>query len=98
MTKSNDEWQLIDLIVSGDSLPDILTPKKIWSVTQRRLLIIPLLEEKSNIFMINTVNENEADVSNIVLLVGTNSLPRDDQNNVVKKKNMRTFILPSAGT
>lgn len=48
--------------------------------------------------MINTVNENEADVSNIVLLVGTNSLPRDNQNNVVKKKNMRTFILPSAGT
>lgn len=36
--------------------------------------------------MINTVNENEADVSNIVLLVGTNSLPRYDQNNVVKKK------------
>ena len=41
--------------------------------------------------MINTVNENEADVSNIVLLVGTNSLPRDDQNNVVKKKKHAYF-------
>ena len=88
-----------DLTISGDSITKYSNPEKVMRCNPEKAIKCSNGSKFKDIcdqYRHFSPNQKETDVSNIILHVRTNHLPRDDPNNVVKKTYVQ-LLLPSTG-